>query len=646
MKKFFAMILAVILLATQCLALAENTEENVYTNLRVGNVNPLHGQFFTGMWGNATADDDVRSLIHGYNLVYWDGENGMFAVNPSVVTGAAVTEDEEGNRNFILVLADDLYYSDGTRITAWDYAFSFLLTASPEIEKIGGTPARSGYILGSSDYTNGTVKEIAGVRVVEDDSIIITIDHNYLPFFYEMALLMCEPYPIHVLAPGVTVRDDGNGVYLDNENENVATQLFNAELLERTILDPDDGYLSHPSVVCGPYTLTSFDGTTAEFAINPYFKGNAKGQLPSIPTLTLTKADYETMIDQLTSGEIDALNKVMRADVINEGLAAMAEGGIAMSNYARSGLSFIGFDCTKETVGSEAVRQAIAWCMDREQIVADYTGAFGIRADGYYGIGQWMYGIIAQTTQPPVQLPEDENDAEAMAAYQAELDAYAELNLDGLTVYEVDTEKAAELLEADGWKLNEDGIREKDGVKLELKLIYSEATNIDETLQANLIPNLEAVGIRMMLEPVSTDELYAWWYKQSDRKEADAAFLATNFDIVFDPAVNFRESEEGKLDWAYTGLNDDLLYADALAMRTTEPGDVLTYLQNWISFQERFNEILPMIPIYTNVYFDFYTEVLRNYTIGENTGWGEAIVGAYMSDEEPELMEDAEEFLD
>ena len=112
-------------------------------------------------------------------------------------------------------------------------------------------------------------------------------------------------------------------------------------------------------------------------------------------------------------------------------------------------------------------------------------------------------------------------------------------------------------------------------------------------------------------------------------------FLATNFDIVFDPSVNFQEGKEGEPNWAYTSLEDKELFADALAMRTTEPGNVLAYMQHWLSFQERFNEVLPMIPVYSNIYFDFYTSALHDYAITENTTWGQAILGTTLGDEAP-----------
>ena len=74
------------------------------------------GDFFTEMFGNNTADIDVRALIHGYNLVNWDQNQGTYVFDPSVVRSATASYDNEGNHRFNLVLADNLYYSDGSQI--------------------------------------------------------------------------------------------------------------------------------------------------------------------------------------------------------------------------------------------------------------------------------------------------------------------------------------------------------------------------------------------------------------------------------------------------------------------------------------------------------------------------------------------------
>ena len=65
-------------------------------------------------------------------------------------------------------------------------------------------------------------------------------------------------------------------------------------------------------------------------------------------------------------------------------------------------------------------------------------------------------------------------------------------------------------------------------------------------------------------------------------------------------------------------------------MRSTRPGDVTGYMRSWVAFQERFNTVLPMIPVYSNMYYDFYTGMLRCYAPDANESWGKAIVGAYL----------------
>ena len=635
MKRICALCLVLLLTAACVPSPAEDAERDP-SHLTVGNPTPMRGEFFTDLWGNATSDIDVRDLLHGYNLIMWDGEQGMFTADPSVVSGLAVEDSEAGDRTFTFALQDDLYYSDGSKITAWDYAFSYLFCMSPILAEIGASPLRREQMEGYLAYMeSGGRGPLRGVRIYSDNVFSVTLNHEYLPFFYEMGLLLCNPYPIRVIAPGVRVADEGEGVFLTNEDPEETEFLFTAELLRETVMNPDTGYLSHPSVVSGPYVLTAWDGKTADFAINPYYKGNANGEKPSIETLTYTLALNDTMIDQLVSGEFDLLNKVMRADQINVGLVDMGESDISFSNYPRIGLCYVSFACEKPTVSSPAVRQAIAWCMNRDAITEAYTGFFGQRVDGWYGIGQWMYGIIAGTIAPPVEVPEDENDTQAQSAYTAAIAAFEKLSLEGLTDYETDLARAAALLDADGWTLNEQGIRERDGVTLSLRLIYPEGNNIPDTLDQYFVQPLAAVGIRLTMEAVPMQELLSRWYQQTERQD-DMIYLATNFYEVFDPSVHF--AADGS--WIYTNLVDAPLYEAAVAMRKTEPGDVLTYMQNWVTFQERFNEILPMIPIYSNIYFDFYRDDLQDYNIAQSITWGQAIIGAWLGEAAEEEAED------
>ena len=85
---------------------------------------------------------------------------------------------------------------------------------------------------------------------------------------------------------------------------------------------------------------------------------------------------------------------------------------------------------------------------------------------------------------------------------------------DGLPWYneasqvEYDPEGAAALLDEAGWVMGEDGIREKDGVKAELNLLYSTGDSVRQALTADFASQMEELGISCSLEGVGWDTAY------------------------------------------------------------------------------------------------------------------------------------------
>ncbi len=677
MKKFLAIALALLILtgsvAVFAEAVPEETQapqvsgEDLYTQLVIGSTTPLSGSFFTEMWGSNTSDIDVRMLLHGYSLVEWRSATGSYGVNESVVSGLAATDDEAGNRTYTLSLYDDLYYSDGTRITARDYAFAVLLSVAPEVAQIGGGTVDSEYIVGIDGYKAQETDVLSGVRVLNDTMLSITVKAEYRPFFYELALLNYSPYPIHVIAPGCEVVDTGAGVAIRNipleeGQEDNREPIFTAELLKETILNSETGYLSHPSVVSGPYQLTSFDweSRTAEFEINTHYKGNSLGQLPTIPKLIFCHVEPADMMEKLASGEVDLLHKCVSADVISAGMELTGSADISVSNYPRSGFSFMSFCCERNTVGSQAVRQAIAHCLDKEALTASYVGNYGIGVDGYYGVGQWVYELVNGTQAAPVEEPAENATAEELAQYEATVNAWDELSMDGLTVYDFDVDAAVSLLEQDGWTLNREGDAydpEKDDVRckeidgqltaLELTMVYPAGNAIGEALQTTLIEPLAKAGILLTAQELAMTDLLNVYYRTQER-DCDMIYLASNFGTVFDPAPAFAPEDAQSGASNRTGIADEELYQLAVDMRKTEPGDVLTYCQKWVAFQQRWTEVLPAIPVYSNVYFDFYDSTLQNYLVSGSQTWSQAVVGAYLSDvaDEPDTGDDEMEVIE
>lgn len=611
-----------------------------YEELVVGNPTPMDGKFFTGMWGNSTTDIDVRTLVNSYYLTVWGYDTGFFRENPIVVASIGVMETPGDARIYRFELNDDLYYSDGTKITAWDYAFSVLFQIAPVISELGGQPMDLSYLKGYEEYISGEVPYLAGVKVKDDRNIEFQVKHEYLPYFFELFRLGFLPYPIYEIAPGCKVYDDGNGVYIGNEDPTVQEQIFTKELLQATVMDSENGYLSHPTVGSGPYVLTSWDGVTCTFEINPYFKGNLEGYKPSIPKLRFTLAENHNMIEKLEADEFQLLNKVVRQDVIEKGTQLVSAGkGFTWTNYPRIGLSFIVFTPDRPALQEQNVRKAINYCMDKDTLRDEYTHLYGITMDGLIGVGQWMYSMVMGTDEYPVTLPETPT-AEEQAAYDAEIAEWQSLTLDNLKHYELNVQKAVRLLEQNGWTLNENGGAFRAGedevrckmingelVKLDLTCAYPVTNYMAASMETYFVPYLKEAGIRLTLIPMTMSELLRS-YNDKDTEEIDLFYLGDDFNIEFDPQLFFlagdpNAPQEDTLAWAHSQMAEY-----ARLMCETEPSDALGFVKKWITFQEQLSDLLPLIPVYSNIYFDFYTSDLMNYDIVYYITWGDAIVPA------------------
>ena len=236
------------------------------------------------------------------------------------------------------------------------------------------------------------------------------------------------------------------------------------------------------------------------------------------------------------------------------------------------------------------------------------------------------------------------------------------LSLDNLVQYHVDIDKANELLDSAGWTLNRNGETYRKGVDdvrckkvdgeltaLDLTMMYPAGNHIVDTMQENFIDHLNKCGILLTLVPADMQDLFHSYYRETERT-TDMIYLATNFHVIVDPSITYScDPTADHLIWNNTYSDDEELYEDAVDMRKTEPGAVYEYVTKWIKFQERYNEVLPCIPIYSNIYFDFFTGMLQNYHITAHVTWTQAILESYFGEPaEQEAGEDdfGEIFMD
>lgn len=609
------------------------------TNITVASTTAMNGVFATDLFGNNTSDMDVRALIHGYATVAWTVTLGM-SLDPTVVANVETATSRNG-RVYTFTLMPGLLYNDGTPITAKDYVFSLLLSCAPQIGEIGGDPRGLAHLIGYEPYISGQNTAFSGVRLISDTSFSMEISNDFLPFFYGLAMLNVQPYPISVIAPGCDVFDNGNGAYIGmannaaafNANLGYTPGVFTADMLRVTMLDPDNGYVYNPRVSCGPYSFLSFDKETrrATFIANANYVGNYEMQRPHIERITFEHVTNEEMIGKLQSGEIDILNKVGLNTSVQAGLALQQSREAQAANYPRTGFVYLAFACEEGVTSSAAVRKAVSYCLNKTEVTNLIVGGqnLGLPVYGYYGMGQWMVS---------------ERFTADAATGAGELDVQAEL---AKLEIPMDLEMAKQILKDDGWNLNEKGeayvegtdklrYRNEDGSLVPLIIRWGKTadSSIADILESKLTEPLMAVGIELQVTEIPFGEVLERHYRQIERGY-DMLYLASNFVYVFDPFYDYHTDDMYQGLVNSSGLKDAELMELALDMRKTPTNEIRQYVEKWLRFQQRWVEVMPMVPLYSNIYFDFYANDIQDYDVAAYPGWSIAIPYAYVGEPTP-----------
>jgi peptide/nickel transport system substrate-binding protein len=105
---------------------------------------------------------------------------------------------------------------------------------------------------------------------------------------------------------------------------------------------------------------------------------------------------------------------------------------------------------------------------------------------------------------------------------------------------EYNPEKAKQLLEAAGWKPGADGIREKDGTRLRLKITTTTGNKLREMVEQVLVAQMKDVGIEFYIENVPSSVLFGSWSNDADRKKGRYDILMYTTGPGIDPHQQFE----------------------------------------------------------------------------------------------------------
>lgn len=577
--------------------------------LILGTITDLEQDFYDPIYNSSSTNYKLtENVLHGYTTVITTKE-GEWITDPMVVSSLDTADNEDGTKTFTITLNDGLLWTDNSAVTAKDYAFAMLLESSPEMMGVDNYSAtKYTYLDGYDEFNAGDTKTLKGVHLIDDKTFSVTVKADELPYHYDLAYASVTPRPIAVIAPGCEIEDSEEGATITGD--------FTTDVLLKTIGDPNTGYRYNPQVTCGPYKLVSYDASSRQgtFEVNENFVGNYAGIKPMIKTLIIKTVKSETQINELKAGTVDLLYEIGEAEGIEPGLDLVDEGLVQKHTYFRYGYGLIRFDCSQFPTDSQNVRQAVAYCLDRNEFARQFSGGYATVVHGEYGLSQWEY-----------------------------LDSKDWID-ENLNTYDKDIEKAKEVLAADGWTLNKDGGEYKDGdgtrykdVDGELKPLViewcnSEGSPVSELLNTMLPEAMKDAG--MELKATTTD--FPTLLTAMDH-EGETMYnmynLATGFSLQHSPWYYYSCDDK----WMGNGYNaswikDKDLEASAVALKTIPFDDNDAWLEAWRTFQKTWNEKLPVVPLYSNEYHDFYVNKVHDWDTSSIWDWSTAVTEAWVEE--------------
>lgn len=230
----------------------------------------------------------------------------------------------------------------------------------------------------------------------------------------------------------------------------------------------------------GPYVLTDF--VTDEYAI---FEANENywGEQPKIKKITVKVIpDNQTRILALEKGEIDMIfgKNMIDADAINQ---YTGNDKFTVSLSDPTSTRQIVLNTTRDVLADKEVCQALQHATNKQAI-----------SDGiFYGLEQPADTLFAKTVP------------------------YCDIDLEP---YAYDVELAQSMLDEAGWVVGADKIREKDGQKLNIDLLYNSDSVTEKAIAEYLQSEYQKIGISLNIHGEE---------EQSYRDNMKAG----NFDMVF-----------------------------------------------------------------------------------------------------------------
>ncbi len=666
----------------------------------MGSVTDLTGDFRrpTFAASNPSASDlDVYNLTVGYGTLEANQE-GSYVWNETVVKSHDVVANDDGTKTFTVEINPGLKYSDGSEVTAKDYIVTTLVFSTKIAKEAGAMSDSAGYTLQGYDTFNaydgtndgvaietkdeeGNVistltpsKAFAGVRLLDTYKFAVTVQPDYANYYYAETYAAFEPTPYKLwLGDNADIADDGNGAYLTDAyyaKEGDAYAIVEQLKTGRTDLT------KYP--FSGPYVVKEYDDSTkqATLEVNPNFAGNFEGQKPMIKTIVYTKIVAETQNDQLKSGALDILCDLTGGTDVNAGLAIVeeGEGKFASSNYMRAGYGKIQFLCDVGPTMFTSVRQAISYLLDKNDFADAFCGGYGDIVYGPYAVDSWMYKKTADAIEEGVnEYNFSVADAKKVLiadgwVYNADGSDYDETK-GGVRYKKLTAEEATEnninyvsIENTDGNEYKTVKVGDDYYMPLVVNYISTENNEVSELLKTKLTDSTAVKEAGMIIrQTVGTwDDLLSAIYRENftycmanlatgfNSAIYDQSFYFTVDDKLFYSGYSSNYLKDPKdLAYLYDDHKEDSFETDkanvdklgldylsmAMVYKATNEDEYAFYFENFVL---RWNELVPEIPLYCNIYYNVYNSKIKGLE-GDNAlspywGFAKAVVYCTVSE--------------
>lgn len=650
---------------------ASGTADGTFENkVIMGNTTDLTGDFRFPGWGTSSvgaSDQDIGRLTIGYGTQEV-AEDGNLVWNETSVKSHTETENEDGTATFTVELNEGLTFSDGTPITAKNYLAATLSFASP-VSMEAGRPGTSGMaFVGYEQFHNytgeeaeGTSKEFAGIRLLSDYSYSVTVSSDYYPYYFAYTYAGLDPAPLGlVLGDDVDILDDGNGVYLsENFYEKNGDSYVKAKEIEANRYD----LTKYP--FSGAYVVSDWDASTkqATMTLNPEYKGNYEGQTPSIETIVYVKLSQETQLEALTTGGTDILGGVTGGNDTTAALAVVDGENFVETHYQRAGYGKIEFDCDFGPTMFQEVRQAVAYLLNRTEFCQTFTGGYGVVVDGPYSpdLAPWKavqddidlidYSFSPETAKKVLEdggwIYNSKGEEFVEGAEGVDAVRYKKLTADEANALEGANKTYASVANTDGVTYQTVEINGEYYMPLAINWFGTEDNEVSDLISTMLANSTDVAAAGMVIrstrgdfnkllgeiyrEPTygyggvptygmynlatgfsaltNLDTSYQWshdpaWFTNSSNKLYDAYDIDFPYDLSAEK-LSYEEAVEASGD----KLGMDYLSMAMVYNATTED----EFNQWYMGYVERWNELMPDIPLYSNYYYDVYNAKIENF---------------------------------